>query len=380
VPTPIPNIWQMQSRGDVDGLIETLSHPEPAARKGAAAALRVLGAWQAVPALEAALMLERDWQSHAAIAAAIKYLDRDVHIEAMVKNRDVRGIIKMLNSPKPEDLLIACQALATIGDRQATESLVMVFRNPMLPNRARLAAAEALLKLESAPAVVTLLGALRRDDWQVRRNAAAVLGQLQATWAAEPLIKALDDPNPVVRRTAAAALRRIGTPEAVKAASAFETVQARLAAQEAAHQRSLAQELDAEITPRKTSQIPIPPPVRKTGPHPAAQSTPPQSGTPAPSTAMVSPTPENEKADIYIGPSDKLYEKPPEEPKPRIEAIPIPERRTDPIVSPAKPQPALNNNAANSASNSTAGSAISDISADATQPVRPNSSSPQGDS
>jgi HEAT repeat protein len=359
----------MQSRGDVDGLIETLSHPEPAARKGAAAALRVLGAWQAVPALEAALMLERDWQSHAAIAAAIKYLDRDVHIEAMVKNRDVRGIIKMLNSPKPDDLLIACQALATIGDRQATEPLVMIFRNPMLPNRARLAAAEALLKLESAPAVVTLLGALRRDDWQVRRNAAAVLGQLQASWAAEPLIKALDDPNPVVRRTAAAALRRIGTPEAVKAASAFETVQARLAAQEAAHQRSLAQELDAEITPRKTSQIPIPPPVRKTGPQPAAQA-------PA-QTAPV--TPENEKPDIYVGPGDTSFEKPPEEPKPRIEAIPIPERRTDPIVSPTYAQPASKNNAANSAPLSTAGTTVADNSTDATRPFRPNSSSPHSD-
>jgi hypothetical protein len=358
----------MQSRGDVDGLIETLSHPEPAARKGAAAALRVLGAWQAVPALEAALMLERDWQSHAAIAAAIKYLDRDVHIEAMVKNHDVRGIIKMLNSPKLEDLLIACQALAAIGDRQAAEPLVMVFRNPMLPNRARLAAAEALLKLESAPAVVTLLGALRRDDWQVRRNAAAVLGQLQATWAAEPLIKALDDPNPVVRRTAAAALRRIGTPEAVKAAQAFETVQARLAAQEAAHQRTLVQEPDIEISPRKTSQIPVIPPVRKTGPHPAAQTT---AQSAPPQTTPV--TPENQKPDLYIGPDDKSFETPPDAPKPRIEAIPIPERRTDPIVSPAHAQLAPNNNAA-------AGSTVAENSATTTtQSVNANSTSPQDD-
>jgi HEAT repeat protein len=359
----------MQSRGDVEGLIETLSHPEPAARKGAAAALRVLGAWQAVPALEAALMLERDWQSHAAIAAAIKYLDRDVHIEAMVKNRDVRGIIKMLNSPKLEDLLIACQALAAIGDRQAAEPLVMVFRNPMLPNKARLAAAEALLKLESAPAVVTLLGALRRDDWQVRRNAAAVLGQLQATWASEPLIKALDDPNPVVRRTAAAALRRIGTPEATKAAQAFETVQARLAAQEAAHQRSMVQEPDIEITPRKTSQIPIPPSVRKTGGHPAVQSAPAQAAP-----AM----PESEKPDLYIGPDkpyEKPHEKPMEQPQPRIEAIPIPERRIDPIVSPASALAAPNNNATGAAVGGNASPVTT--TAQAAPPVSPNASAPQ---
>ena len=227
MPTPIPNIWQLQSHGEIDALIEALRHREASVRKGAAAALRALGAWQAVPALEAALAVESDWQAHAAISAALQYLDRDIHIETMLKNKDVRGLSKMLSSPKPEDILQACTMLGALGDRQAVESLVTVFRNPLLPNNVRLAAAEALLKLESAPAVVTLLGALRRDDWQVRRNAAAVLGQLQATWAAEPLIKLLNDPNQSVRRTAAAALHRISTPEAIRAAKSFDEAQAR---------------------------------------------------------------------------------------------------------------------------------------------------------
>src|SRR5258706_15088257 len=135
----------------------------------------------------------------------------------MVKNKDIRGLSKMLTSPKNEDIITACRALGKIGDRRAVESLVTVFRSPLLPSNVRLAAAEALLELESAPAVVTLLGALRRDNWQVRRNAAAVLGQLQAAWATDPLIKALDDQNVTVRRTAAAALRRINTPEAITA-------------------------------------------------------------------------------------------------------------------------------------------------------------------
>ena len=107
----------------------------------------------------------------------------------------------------------------------------MLFRNPLVPTKARLAAAEALLKLESAPAVVTLLGALRRDDWQIRRNAAAVLGQLQASWAVEPLIGALNDAMPIVRKTAAAALRRIGTPDAVTAAQKFEDANRKAATQ-----------------------------------------------------------------------------------------------------------------------------------------------------
>lgn len=222
MPTPLPNIWQMQTSGDVESLTTALRHPDPGVRQRAAAALRTLGAWHVVPALENALAIENDWKAHAAISAAIAYLGRDVHIEQMIKNKDVKGLAKMLASSRLEDVITASEALGTIGDRTATESLIIVFRNPFAPSKARLAAAEALLKLESAPAVVTLLRALRRDDWAVRRNAAAVLGQLQATWAVEPLIEALKDPVPIVRKTAEAALRRMDVPEANDALKKYE--------------------------------------------------------------------------------------------------------------------------------------------------------------
>ncbi|HLY27541.1 MAG TPA: HEAT repeat domain-containing protein [Aggregatilineales bacterium] len=226
-PNPVPNIVQMQAKGDVNALTAALGHPDASVRRGAAAALRALGAWQSVPALEAALAVEQDWQANAILSAALQYLGRDIHIERMVKSKDIRGLAKMLTSAKVEDIQAACDALAAVGDRRAVEPLVMVFRNPLMPNPARLSAAEALLKLESAPAVVTLLGALRREDWQVRRNAAAVLGQLQAVWATEPLISALQDEHQAVRRTAAAALRRINTLEARKAADSFDETQAK---------------------------------------------------------------------------------------------------------------------------------------------------------
>jgi HEAT repeat protein len=221
-----PNIWLLQTKRDIDGLIAALRYPDPVVRRGAVAALRALSAWQAVPALQAQLVVENDWQVHAAISAALQYLDHDLHVEIMIKNRDVRGLLKMLNSARAEDVITACEALGQLGDRNAVEPLIMIFRNLLQPARVRLAAAEALLKLESAPAVVTLLAALRRSDWQVRRNAAAVLGQLKAVWATEPLIQALKDPSPIVARTAAAALKHIGTPEAVLAAKRFEASQA----------------------------------------------------------------------------------------------------------------------------------------------------------
>lgn len=273
----VPNIWQLQSRGDVEGLIEALRHPDAGTRRGAAAALRALGAWQAVPALQEALDTEGDGLVHAALTAAIQYLDHDIHVEALIKNRDVRGLAKMLSSSRLDDVATACRALGSIGDRQAVEALVMVFRNPMLPDRIRLAAAEALLKLESAPAVVTLLGALRRDDWQVRRNAAAVLGQLRATWATEALVRALGDPNPTVRRTVLAALRRIGTSQAVEAINEYES-----------KQRDQEGELNAPepLIPPQEMQIQLPPITIRLDP--------PQAGVQQPSVHIVPP---NEPAD-----------------------------------------------------------------------------------
>lgn len=220
--TPLPNIWQLQSQKDVNGLVAALSHQDAGTRRGAAAGLRTLGAWHVVPALQAALAVELDWQAYAAISAAIQYLDRDIHVESMIKNRDVKGLIKMLGSAKMDEIQMACEAIAGIGDKQGIEPLMMVFRNPLNHHKVRLAAAEALLKLDAAPAVVTLLKALRREDWKIRQNAAAILGQLQATWAILPLITALEDPQAEVRHAVVDSLRRLGNREALDALAQYE--------------------------------------------------------------------------------------------------------------------------------------------------------------
>jgi HEAT repeat protein len=337
IPIPkVPNIWQLQSKGDIDGLIAALRHPEPAARKGAAAALRALGAWQAVPALEDALAGENDWQAHAAIMAALQYLDRDIHIETMIKSRDVSGLTMMLNSAKVEDIQTACNALAVIGDRQAVEPLVMTFRNPLLPNRARLAAAEALLKLESAPAVVTLLGALRKENWQVRRNAAAVLGQLQAAWATDALIKALDDPQPLVQRTVVAALRRLRTPEAVTAVAAYESAQQKMATQEMPPEEILSEETTGGGAPVAAASTLGLAPETKALPALPASSVPPSPPSAPPAAPPAAPMPRPE-ADAQARPLATVGETPP---KPVTAPLPPPpesEGRTQPITLPHKP-------------------------------------------
>jgi hypothetical protein len=128
----------------------------------------------------------------------------------------VERMLLQLNSDQPERVIQAARALGELKDKTAVEPLVIVFRNTALNGHIRLAAAEALLALESAPAEVTLLGALRNRKWQLRRNAAAILGQLRADWAVVPLGEALQDPQDIVGRTARAALKRIGTREARK--------------------------------------------------------------------------------------------------------------------------------------------------------------------
>lgn len=215
------SIGQLQARRDIQGLIASLSHTDPDIRKRAAVALRIMDVAQAVPALKLALRTEKDPQTQAVLSAALYNLVQRTDVHQLVQSKDINGLIRVLKSRHPEQVIEAAQALGDLGDRLAVEPLVILFQNASSPPRVRLAAAEALLALKSAPAVVTLLGALRRDSWPVRRNAAAVLGQLQATWAVEPLAHTLHDPEPIVRRTAAAALRRIGTVEALSALHAY---------------------------------------------------------------------------------------------------------------------------------------------------------------
>lgn len=301
VATTRPNIWQLQSRRDIQALTRALQYPDPEVRKRAAGALRALDAVQAVPALKAALRNETDRQVQTHLVTALHVLDHRTDVGSLIKSKDVGGLIAALKSRHPENAIAAARALGELGDRIAVEPLVILFQNTTRPPSVRLAAAEALLQLKSAPAVVTLLGALRRDSWQVRRNAAAVLGQIQASWAVEPLIGALDDPHPIVRRAAAAALRRIGTAEAIAALRARFASQATDAVRpEAAH--SLRTEIAAVPAP------PQGPPPEATAP---AISTQGREETPAPSvTPEVAPDELAGAATGAVSPADSSGEAP----------------------------------------------------------------------
>ncbi len=228
----LPNIWLMQTERDIDGLVNALQHPDAQIRKGAAVALRVIGAEKVAPALETALKREQDPDVKLAMTAALDHfrpgppMPRSTQKAPRTKppkqdpNRPqtrTERLVQHLTGSRPDLALQAARALGEIKDPETVPALVVVFRNKRQPPTVRLAAAEALLEMDSAPAEVTLLAALRSDKWHLRRNAVAILGRLQAEWAVQPLARTLYDPNELVARTASAALRRIGTKEARQA-------------------------------------------------------------------------------------------------------------------------------------------------------------------
>ncbi|PJF22431.1 MAG: hypothetical protein CUN56_06015 [Phototrophicales bacterium] len=228
-----PTIWRLQAHFNTQGLVEALQHPDAGIRKRAAAALRALGVHQAIPALEAALDIEDDPEARSNMVSALATLKQEQERHQTLPSQDLplikhepteaEKLIDQLKASRDVDEIITIiQKLGALGDKIAVEPLIILFNNATSPIKIRLEAAQALLQLESAPIEVALLGALQSPEWQARRNAAAILGQLKATWAIEPLSRALSDPNNQVRRMAYAALKFIGTKEATQALNAVK--------------------------------------------------------------------------------------------------------------------------------------------------------------
>lgn len=214
---PTLKIWILQSQQDIDGLAEALTHPNAEMRRRAAVALRVLDARSCVGFLETSLDAEENPRVRMALAAALETLAAPQETTPSTRKppqtRLERLMAYVVDGPE-ESAIQAATALGKIGDKSTVPALISTFRNIQRPARVRLATAEALLKMRSAPAEATLLAALRSSKPASRRKAAAILGQLSADWAVWPLGRALYDPNDEVTRMARAALRRIATPEA----------------------------------------------------------------------------------------------------------------------------------------------------------------------
>lgn len=250
-----PDIWKLQAQLNVQGLIEALEDDDPSIRKRAAAALRALDAYEAIPPLKEALERESDPETRSNILSALAILqesqDRRIDEMSVVDENaepppptEAEKLIEQLKYGTEEEIIVAAHALGELGDKTAVSPLVVLFNYPRTGIKVRLAAAEALINLESAPVEVALLGALHNKEWRKRRNGAAILGQLKAVWAIEPLAHALEDEHEIVRKTAYAALKHIGTPEA---STALKTAYQR------AKQRSAQKKMEQDSTSDATT-------------------------------------------------------------------------------------------------------------------------------
>jgi len=213
------NIWQLQSQDNVQGILETLEDAESVVvRRRALRALRQMEAQQGLSKLRELRDQEPYPELFQLFNTVIKLFDPSDIAPKFSETSYRSSLIDWLHGDDTEKAIDAAQKLGEINDKLAVEHLVMVFQDRFNTPALRLAAAESLIKLNSAPASASLLVALRKDDWQVRRNAAAILGQLQARWAVQPLIDVMrHDVNPTVRKTAAAALRVIKSTQALAA-------------------------------------------------------------------------------------------------------------------------------------------------------------------
>jgi uncharacterized ferredoxin-like protein len=228
-----PDIWRLQANGDIQGLIRALEADDSALRRRAAAALRTLSAIEAAPTLKRVLDTEPDPETRSSMLAALASLEMATRgvAEAPISSTSARttpqsqaieALVFQLSSSEPKQAITAALKLAKLKDMRAVEPLIVQFNNQLVPAKARLLIAEALLELDSAPGDVAVLGALRHAKASIRRSAATVLGQMQGDWAVDPLAQALNDDDESVREAAQTALEAIDTADARAALTAYK--------------------------------------------------------------------------------------------------------------------------------------------------------------
>ena len=202
-----PNLEKLRENGDVDGLIESLSHSRHSVR---AAAAHALGELEDPRALEPLLMVLQERETKEAVRAAA--------LEAVGRIGTIDKLISILAAGSDEARRGATSALAKLGDPRALEPVAAFFierlrtylddflSNPFLRERFRDDPGQMIDGLMSSY--------LGLECEAVVSFGSRAIGYLEA---------ALDDPDELVRLGIAGALLRIGGPE-VEALSLAERI------------------------------------------------------------------------------------------------------------------------------------------------------------
>jgi HEAT repeat protein len=135
------------------------------------------------------------------------YNQRVAAVEALGRiddQRVLRPLLGALNSEDPAVCTAAINALGDIGGPQVHGPIAGLLRHG--EGHVRTAAVEALAQIGGSNCAELLVPMLRDPVWDVRRAAASTLGKLKDSRAVEGLAIALDDADADVREAAAMAL------------------------------------------------------------------------------------------------------------------------------------------------------------------------------
>jgi len=129
---------------------------------------------------------------------------QNLDIESLIKDRDVEGLIKLLENEDYSVRKQAVLALEEIGDVSCALLLAQRFQDTYLD--IRIAACDAFIKMGNQ-VVDPLIEVLNDQNWIVREGAVQALEKIRDPRAIYPLIEALKDTN---RKRVSDALKSIG--------------------------------------------------------------------------------------------------------------------------------------------------------------------------
>lgn len=186
---------------DLDALLDLVAWPAPAIRGRALRALAALDPEGFVPVLSS-LDPDPAWSVRAELATVLGGLPRELaepKLETMLSDRDARVVpsvleaLVRLGAPRAheyvraaldhEDVVVRATAVRLLGERPAEGASALAaaaYERARTDDTylARVAALDALAKLDPARAATALRDALSDKDWAVRRKAAERLAEL----------------------------------------------------------------------------------------------------------------------------------------------------------------------------------------------------------